>query len=74
MVIELCSCDWGLGAPLPWHEHAVMTLVRREDNGDTHWFRSFLPQRGYEIVAQVDELFFDVPWKQVAREHLLEAV
>lgn len=29
MVITLCSCDWGLGAPLPAHEHATMTLIRR---------------------------------------------
>lgn len=71
MVIELCSCDWGLGSPLPAHEHAVMTLIRREDDDRPMWVRGFIPQRGWEVVAEVEELFLNVPWKQLAREHLI---
>lgn len=73
MVIVLCQCDWGLGANLPAHEHAVLSLVRPTDRADKApmWFRSFIPQRGWEVLAEVEELLFNVPWKQLAREAVM---
>lgn len=73
MVVNLCDCDWGLGVRLPWHEHATLTLARPEGQDGARWFRGFIPQRGWEVVAEVEELFLSVPWKALAREHLIGA-
>jgi hypothetical protein len=73
MVIELCSCDWNLGAPLPSHEHATFHLVRPVGEEGAMWTRCYIPQRGWEVLAEVEELILNVPWKVIAKEALVSA-
>lgn len=68
MEIILCECDWdGLG-PVPAHYHTDLSLVRRQTEPyDSFWIPHFIPQAGYDVLQEVKEIHFSVPWKDLYR-------
>lgn len=68
MVIELCSCDCGIGLTVS-HEHMTLSLITR-DGADrpAMWMRNFILQRGWTVLAEVEEILPSVDWKAIVRD------
>lgn len=71
MVITLCSCDWGFGAPIPAHEHVTWQLVRM--NHREEWVRStwFFDAHRPPVLAESEELILHVDWNALARQETM---
>lgn len=74
MVIILCECDWRLGHPLPPHQHMRLSLVEANDGRFRLWINNHIPQEGYTVLAEVEELGFNVDWKELARRETVPSV
>lgn len=65
--IILCECDWGGLGPFPPHYHIVQQWVQRAKDGKKFWATKMLNTPGYTLLAEVEEIHFNVPWKALWR-------
>lgn len=70
-MIELCTCGWDIAGVdgLPAHQHVTYRLIRRERDGFEFEMRShWLPQTGFTVLEERDEIALAIPWKRLAWE------
>lgn len=70
MVMELCTCGWGIAGVkrLPPHQHLTWQKIRRQDDGRTFAFAGwFTEQDGYDLLDTDEIVIVSIDWKALAR-------